>query len=404
MTIVADEPVQAPPAGGGRPLRVAFDTLSESPESPSSAVNFFVSFAETLGGIRGTDFVLLVSAANRHLYAHAAAPNVRLVECAASNERIARRILTQQLQLPSLLRREGVDALIGYNVVPLVADCARIVKISTLHHYETPEQFKRDPVRLWYRRLVFKAASRRADFVVANSAHTRDAIARHLDVPLDRVRVVFEAVSDAFRPAPDRAALAADLRERHGLEPGYVLFASTIWRYKNLHTLIRAFARLVEEEARFPHPLVVAGPDGDPPYRAEIDALVAGLGIGARIRFLGGLPNTALVPLFQGAGVFVNPSRSETYGKPVVEAMRCGTPVVAARAASLPEIAGGAALLVDPDDDRAMADAMRVLLAGGEERARCIALGLVRGADFSWARTVEATVDLCREAVARRRR
>jgi glycosyltransferase involved in cell wall biosynthesis len=383
-------------------MHIAFDTLSENPDSPSSAINFFVAFAETLKKVSaGERWSVLVSRANRRYFEAAAAPGVDLVECPVSNERLLRRILVQQTWLPRKLADLRVDVILGYNVVPLVSRCARVVKISTLHHYETPRELARNPFRLYYRRVMFKAACTRAEAVVANSEHTRDSMLRYMRLPPGKIHIVPEAVSDDFKPVTDAAELRRELAVR-GLTPGYVLFASTIWRYKNLHTLVAAMARLGDTLAHLP--LVVAGKNGDTPYYQEVQGLIDRLGLRQRVVFLGEVPNDALVPVFQGASVFVNPSRSETYGKPVVEAMRCGVPVVAANAASLPQIAAGAARLVDPDDAEAMAAEIRLLMTDAAARAACVTAGLRRGRDFSWDATVTGTRDVCEKALRIRRR
>ena len=243
-------------------MHIAFDTLSENPFAPSSAINFFVSFAETLCRVREPEdrWSVLVSPANRHLFEHAAADGVDLIECPVSNEHIIRRIAVQQTWLPGKLRRLGVDVILGYNVVPLHGVCARAVKISTLHHYETPRELARNPFRLYYRTFMFKAACARAEAVIANSTHTQDTLLRYMKLPKEKIYIVHEAVSDEFAAPHDRDALAAHLRSAHGLTPGYVLFASTIWRYKNLHTLVRAMTHLPPSLR-----LVAVGKNGDAP-------------------------------------------------------------------------------------------------------------------------------------------
>jgi glycosyltransferase involved in cell wall biosynthesis len=92
-----------------------------------------------------------------------------------------------------------------------------------------------------------------------------------------------------------------------------------------------------------------------------------------------------LPALYAGAEAFVLPSLHEGFGLPVVEAMACGVPVVASDRGALPETCGGAALLVDPTDPEAVADAIDAAI--GDERLA--AAGMERAAAFSWERTAE---------------
>ena len=71
------------------------------------------------------------------------------------------------------------------------------------------------------------------------------------------------------------------------------------------------------------------------------------------------------------------PSLYEGFGLPVLEAMASGVPVVAANRTALPETCGDAALLVDPDDAEALADAL-LRAAGDQERARAAGAGRPR--------------------------
>ena len=67
----------------------------------------------------------------------------------------------------------------------------------------------------------------------------------------------------------------------------------------------------------------------------------------------------------------VFPSLNEGFGLPIVESISCGTPVITSAFGSMSEIAGdGGALLVDPRDDHALADAMRLLLTDEVELDR----------------------------------
>jgi glycosyltransferase involved in cell wall biosynthesis len=208
------------------------------------------------------------------------------------------------------------------------------------------------------------------------------------------MRLIYEAVDESFSNEASWAG-AGVLKARFGFDGPFLLFASVLYEYKNLRTLIDAFARLVDERG-WPGTLVVAGHDleGDQP---KYERQAYRRGVGDRVVFLGGVDVPTLRTLYSAATVFVYPSLSETFGKPVLEAMRCGTPVVASRAGSIPEIAGDAAILVDPLDDQAMADAIHSVLADAQLRARLVAAGSRRCQEFSWPRVIDGFYRVIKE-------
>jgi len=105
---------------------------------------------------------------------------------------------------------------------------------------------------------------------------------------------------------------------------------------------------------------------------------------------------------YNAADLFVYPSRYEGFGLPVLEAMASGTPVVTTHVASLPEVAGDAALLVSPDEEGQLIEAMRRALSDESLRQEMINKGLAHAADFTWARTAQQTVDIYHRALGKK--
>jgi glycosyltransferase involved in cell wall biosynthesis len=115
------------------------------------------------------------------------------------------------------------------------------------------------------------------------------------------------------------------------------------------------------------------------------------------VELLGYVPEESLPELYAHALALVYPSLYEGFGLPVVESMACGTPVLTSRSSSLAEIAEGAALLADPTDEKALADALHALATDEGLRASLRAQGLERARAFSWQRTGRETVEAYQE-------
>jgi glycosyltransferase involved in cell wall biosynthesis len=98
--------------------------------------------------------------------------------------------------------------------------------------------------------------------------------------------------------------------------------------------------------------------------------------------------------------VFVFPSLYEGFGLPPLEAMASGTPVITSNVSSLPEVVGDAALLIDPHEPEAIADALRRVLTDDALRAELKAKGLVRASQFSWERSIRRVRQIYDEVLA----
>ena len=185
---------------------------------------------------------------------------------------------------------------------------------------------------------------------------------------------------------------------RYGIARPFVLFVSSLWRYKNCAGLLRAFA--VAKPELGDRQLAVVGPGRDTEYLAELRALADQLGIAKDVAWVGGVPLEETAYFYRAADAFVYPSFNETFGLPILEAMACACPVVTSSVSAMPETAGGAALLADPKNPESLADA--IVRACGPEQERLRAAGPIRAREFSWAATAESTLTVYREVHSRR--
>ncbi|MEX0787201.1 MAG: glycosyltransferase family 1 protein [Anaerolineales bacterium] len=368
-------------------MKVALNILGEDPGQPTGALQYYQHLAAALAELAPQDtFYLLLSKrlADHFLWAD---PNLQPVIFPYSNEARVGRVLTEHLVVPRTLSRLGVDVLNSGNVAPAFVPCALVATVKTMHAFVTPGSLT------WstraYRRVLGGRSVRRAEVVIANSRSNAEDIVRFFRIPNEKVRIVSEAVDHGrFKPSSDPPGNLHALRG-WGIRRPFVLFVSSLWRYKNAETLIAAFGRVAQ---RIPtHDLVVVGYPRDKAYTESLHRLVDESGLQDRVKFVGGVPHPETARLYQCASVFVYPSLYETFGLTILEAMACGCPVVTSDSSSMPEVAGGAAVLFPPKDAERLADALVGILRDPERRQALTDAGLRRAADFSWRRTAEQT-------------
>ncbi len=322
-------------------------------------------------------------------------PGVELRSLATLPRFLLKVALQDQTCWPALMRRAGIDVM----HTPVFAGMRRAPKpyVLTLHDLiplQTPEAVSRSAALYW--RLVLPRAVARADLILTGSEFTRGEILEWFRLPDDRVITIPHGVDPRFAPVVDEA-LRATVRARHRLPACFLLFVGIASPRKNLDRLVRAFDALSTSERGEAH-LVFAGPAG---WKNDaFEAALAASPVRARIRHLGVVPDEDLPALYATARGVVNLSAREGFGLPALEALACGAPLVCADRTSFPEVVGDAGLLVDPDDEPAVASSLAALIAGGPDVAARRARGLDRASRFTWERSAAATLAAYR-AVAR---
>ena len=304
----------------------------------------------------------------------------------------------EQIAFPRACRRLGVDvAHVPYWAPPLVPSVPTVVTIHDIIPLVLRE-YRGGPLVRAYTALVATAA-RSAALVLTDSQASRRDILAHLDLPPERVWVVYLAADRRFRPDPEPNDAA--VRARYGLPERYVLYLGGFDIRKNVATALATYrwaGPVVGEEC----PLVVAGrlPERDTPFAPDPRRQARSLGLRPEwVRFIGWVAEEDKPALYRGAVAFLFPSRYEGFGLPPLEAMACGTPVVGSDAASLPEVVGDAGVLVDPDDAEGMAGALIQLVEDSAFHAELRRRALAQAARFSWERTARDTLRAYRETL-----
>lgn len=275
----------------------------------------------------------------------------------------------EPLRLTIYLRQTEPDLYFspGYNC-PIGNPCPFIFCLHDLNHLHAPRASARLK-QLYYFSIILPAI-RNSQAVITVSQFSKEAICDWAGVSESQVINVGNGVAQEF--GPDGPA------KSFGSRP-YFLYVGNSKPHKNLPRIMRAFAI----SGLWTDFDLIAATE----RTAELTALADSYSITRYMRFLHRVSDDDLAALYRGAQGLLFVSLYEGFGLPLLESMACGTPVVTSSAASMPEVAGDAALIVDPYDVDAIADAMKKLASDQVLRQSLRVRGLERAKKYSWDAT-----------------
>jgi glycosyltransferase involved in cell wall biosynthesis len=270
-----------------------------------------------------------------------------------------------------------IDGLIASPTAAQLLPHTGRIRMTVLLHMPlaTALDTRHDATALRSERVVLRAATG----VVVTSEWSRQQVLSRYEIPACRVHVA--------RPGVDRvAAPARPVR-------GHLICVGTLGRHKGQDLLVEALAALRDLDWH----CVLAGPlNRDPDFVEQLQARITCLGYGHRVRLAGVLTGAALSHAYTTADLLIAPSRSETYGMAVTEALAHGLPVIATAVGGLPEALGSIAdgtrpgQLIPSGDPAALAAAIGDWLGDEGRRRRLRAAARKRRLNLpGWEQTAQ---------------
>ena len=285
-----------------------------------------------------------------------------------------------------------VDGLVACGVPDVVVPAARRLALVVLVHLPLGDETGAPPELAVREQEVLTAA---AAVIATSPWAARRIVTRH---GLDPARVTVAT------PGVDPAPLAPGTVDSDLAETG-LLCVGALTPTKGQDLLVAALAEVRD----LPWTATLVGPLRDPGHAAAVRAAIERHGLADRVRLTGPLTGAALDAVYAGTDLLVVPSRAETYGMVVTEALARGVPVLVSDAGGLPETLGrdsagrvpgmvvpagrvadlGAALhgwMADPDRRaglRRAAHRRRGMLHGWEVTSRCVATVLIGTAELA---------------------
>jgi glycosyltransferase involved in cell wall biosynthesis len=355
-------------------MRVAIDAreLLGQPTGVGRYLSGIVDAWETLPAAAPHDFVLC-----------APGPvDTALLRAGRASTAVARGHGTwwEQTALPGLVRRTSADVLFapGYTS-PLFCPTPIVVAVHDVSFAAHPEWFSpREGLR---RRTITRLSARRAARVLTISEFSKREITERLGVVSEKIDVVYPGIATASEDSPGSP--------RH--VPPTVLYVGSLFTRRHIPELISGFAALARRTTDVRLELV--GDNRTTP-RVDLDRVVAGTGIGDRIRLRSFVSDEELGALYRSARAFVFLSEYEGFGLTPLEALAAGVPIVVLDTPVAREVYADAALYVNRPDPMLIEAALERILTDETERARIIAAGRTVLARYSWRACAERVLDI----------
>lgn len=238
--------------------------------------------------------------------------------------------------------------------------------------------------------IFYRYLCKDAELILALSEFSKHNISSAYSIKSSKIEVMYAGVDDAFFENDKSSNSTLDKRGGQSLLKNrfHLLFAGRLngKHQKGVDILLKAMPLILKEHQ------VVLDIIGDGPRLAQYKALARQLNIKSSVRFRGFIPHDIMPDEYANADLFVFPSRRESFGLVLAEAMASGLPVVSTTAGAIPEVVdnGETGILVPPDNLNDFARAVNFLLADHTRMNLMKSKGIIRAQEnFTWEKIAQ---------------
>lgn len=290
-----------------------------------------------------------------------------------------------------------------FHTLPIRKHTKTVVTIHDLTPLIFPSDFH-PGIKGRYRYFLQRLALRSVNAVITDSENSKRDIKQILNVPDQKLSVIYLAAADSFRPQNDKQI--QKVKKRYKLPDKFALYVGDVNANKNIIKLVNAFKRLVKKHTNL-HLVLVGSTFKDKklPQVVKIIKEIENISLQSKVLIL---PNVTLDPpddlaaIYCASQVYIQPSLYEGFGLPVLEAFASGTLVVSSNSSSLPEITGEAAIMVNPKSSTEISKGIvKALNLSNDEKAKLVRKGIKQANKFSWKKTAEETIEVYKSVVER---
>lgn len=310
--------------------------------------------------------------------------------------------LWEQVALPKAAKKENCDILhCTSNTGPVNPKMPLIITLHDIIYLESISILKKggtwyQKLGNMYRRLVVPKVVKISDKIITVSNFEKNRIKEFFGFNENdnRLVAIYNGVSQHFRKINDQKELNR-VKSTYHLPDNFLFFLGNTDPKKNTPGTLKAFSDYLKKYNNNNLFLVMLDYE-----KSELEKILNEIGdpeLKNKIILTGYVKNTDLPAIYSQCKIFLYPSLRESFGIPMLEAMRCGVPVITSNTSSMPEVSGDAAYIVDPYKPEEITNGINELLTNENLRQQLIEKGYMQSAKFSWENMAKNVLKLYEE-------
>ena len=286
-----------------------------------------------------------------------------------------------EISMPLAVRHVGADLLISTDGWTSIR--AKVPKLTIFHdlNFEHSPEFI-PPKTYRYLKKYVPEYAHASDRIVAVSNYTKQDIVNTYNVPEEKIDVMHISGSSSSIIETVDDNTITEIKRRYTSGCDYFVFVGSLHKRKNVENQLLAFDKFKQQNEGSNVKFVIIGRKMWRNY--SLDDVLSSMEHKDDVIFTGFIPSEDVGKLVASSLAMLYVSLFEGFGMPLVEAFKLGVPVITSTTTSMPEVAGDAALLVEPTNIDAIAEAMSSVYRDQNLRNVLIQKGKERGKMFDW--------------------
>lgn len=270
--------------------------------------------------------------------------NMHIIECNINNSNRIKRVLYQNLFLPSNIKKYHIDIMFFPTFTRCFSKLKGITTVSNIHdlqYLHFPENFRKLTKRILVK-TFYPFSIKNSQHLVAISEFVKGDIINFFGSNISsKIKVIHNPID--FKE--NDIKIGKKISEFGLLEKKYILSVASFAPHKNLETLIKSYGKMMELENFKDYKLVLVGINKN--YLSKIETLLGKVDVSNKIIITGYVDDQTLNNLYKNSAIYVCTSLFEGFGMPPIEAMYYKIPVVSTRLTALEEVTMGKVIYYD---------------------------------------------------------